>query len=301
MNVIADLLKVDSDVDAFRRRRGSYVANALGKLGIDHPVVHSQQLVDFSLAAEAAHHVRENLPTANGPDEARLLVQQSREFLDRTSQDLRSFAGAGAVACSGLEEDECMLEPGATVTPLSQQEDELLRSAVVVLDGAGVSDCFAHNVGLTVVLGVAAVGAPVATWATGAFPYTVHLHLMPRAELIARDLIHEATHNFLNDWLASREIALEAKTPLFWSPWKDSDRPLFGFVHSIVAFSVVTVFLSRLLDEKGATDREWLRSFRDAELVRLKECQKSVQSAVEMLPDELGPRVRHVYDAALAG
>lgn len=301
MTEIADLLYVDEVTEAFRRARASHVSEALNSIGLSHNLIDGQSLSDYSFAAEVAHSIRERVSGSDTSSTLRSEVTRGLRFLDTAAASRSEALGAvPALGCDGLAEDGCAVDSPAQIRRLSSPEMSLLGAAGDVLEELHLSQVFADNVGLIIVLGVATTGAPVATWATGAFPYTVHLHLMPRAELIARDLIHEATHNHLNDWLGARALELDARTPLYWSPWKDSKRPLFGFTHSIIAFSVVTVLMSGLLND-ATHDRRWLRSFRDGELSRLRESNRTVREALKELPDELSERVRHVYEAALSG
>ncbi|KUF18655.1 aKG-HExxH-type peptide beta-hydroxylase [Streptomyces silvensis] len=297
MSDIARFLTVDNEIAKFRARRARFVSSGLESLGLDSPLIRGTRLDDYALSNEVAVHLRDSI-AGNRGDEADL-VTAARQNLKIGAEALTSVASIKAVRCPGLAEDTCMFSEGATVESPSVVEQELLGRAVQVLERTGTLRCFSDSVGVVAVLGTAEPGAPTATWATGGLPYVVHLHLLPRPELIARDLMHEATHTHLNDWLASRDIRLDPVTPVYWSPWKDSKRPLFGFTHSIMAFSMVTAFLATVMAH-SETDQSWLRVFHDAERDRLRSCTESVTSALSMLPDELRSSLSDVYTLATA-
>ncbi|MBF6335103.1 hypothetical protein IU450_04295 [Nocardia abscessus] len=296
MSEISCFLTVDEEIRKFRTRRAHLVRNGLESLGLDHPIIRGDELADYAIANEVAFHLRESIEKSQGSEIE--LRASAHELLEDGARALVAVDSVKALQCAGLDEDQCMFSHGLAIASPSSRERELLTSAVRVLERTGNLRCFSDTVGVVAVLGIATPGAPTATWATGGLPYVVHLHLMPRAELVARDLIHEATHAYLNDWLASRGLRLDPYTPIFWSPWKDAKRPLFGFVHSIMAFSVVTAFLASVMSD-DSSDWFWLSPFHSAERDRLRSCEESVASAVSMLPDDLGKRVAAIYALAV--
>lgn len=295
MSELRQFLVVDDEIRHFRARRADLVWRGLQSVGLDDDAIRGNSLVDYALANEVGVFVRDSLGRV--PDGKDDLLPTAERRLKIAATALTPLGAIRALRCEGLGEDQCMFAEGVVLGSLIDEEQRLLGRAVEVLERTGTLSCFTDSVGIVAVLGVVAPGAPVATWATGGLPYVVHLHLMPRPELVARDLIHEATHTYLNDWLGSRDVRLDPVTPRFWSPWKDTNRPLFGFVHSIMAFSVVTAFLSSVAGGKSS-DLSWLRPFRDAERDRLRSCAESVASAVSMLPEELGRKISAVHALA---
>lgn len=295
MSEIRHFLMVDDEIRQFRVRRARLVRSGLESLGVDHPVLRGEGLADYAITNEVAAQLRDTAAQAQGGEAE--FVSAARQHLKTGAEALTSVGSVAALRCTGLDEDQSMFSEGIEVGSPSAEEQHLLGQAVGVLERTGTVRCLTDSVGVVAILGLATPGAPTATWATGRLPYVVHLHLLPRAELVARDLIHEATHTYLNDWLASRDFHLDPYQPMFWSPWKDSKRPLFGFTHSIMAFSVVTAFLASVMSD-SSTDWSWLRPFHDAEQQRLQSCAESVSSALPMLPDDLGRRLSDVYALA---
>ncbi|MFB7415017.1 HEXXH motif-containing putative peptide modification protein [Streptomyces sp. NPDC056121] len=61
-------------------------------------------------------------------------------------------------------------------------------------------------------------------WARTRLPRTVFTDYTAHPEVLARDLIHEAAHNWLNDALAAYDVSLPADAT-FFSPWRGTPRP----------------------------------------------------------------------------
>ncbi|MCE9499925.1 MAG: hypothetical protein K8R21_05425 [Leptospira sp.] len=70
-------------------------------------------------------------------------------------------------------------------------------------------------------------------------PGISYLNLIDRTNLDAvDDLVHENAHHHLNLILKKyRIIAKEDKREIFYSPWRDSLRPLYAILHSVFTFS----------------------------------------------------------------
>lgn len=101
------------------------------------------------------------------------------------------------------------------------------------------------------------------THVSGSFPDTfgmIQMSWSEQAAKVAEVLVHEFHHNKLNllldlDPLVEDSVGAEA----FYSPWKDSPRPLSGLLHGIFAFQSVVHFFRAYLD-RGVADpakREW--------------------------------------------
>ncbi|MFE0276141.1 HEXXH motif-containing putative peptide modification protein [Streptomyces sp. NPDC058992] len=79
------------------------------------------------------------------------------------------------------------------------------------------------------------------SWALTRLPGTVFTDYTVHPEILARDLIHEAAHNWLNDALAAHDVRLPGHVT-FFSPWRGSPRPVFGFLHACWAFSLTVMY-----------------------------------------------------------
>lgn len=114
-------------------------------------------------------------------------------------------------------------------------------AALAKLHGdAFFSDLCAVGAPLCIDLGMS-TGSITHSFTVTELPGTVFSEHHPNAFINAENLVHEAAHGFLNAMLRVHGIALESQRARFWSPWKNSLRPLFGFLHACFAFSVVAI------------------------------------------------------------
>ncbi|MFI6044514.1 hypothetical protein ACIA8C_23000 [Nocardia sp. NPDC051321] len=121
------------------------------------------------------------------------------------------------------------------------------------------------------------------------------LHEIPA--LIARDLLHEATHCWFNNYLAATGVALERSVPKFHSPWKQAARPAFGFAHSVISFSIVCLYLAgevNMCKESDDYTARVLKVLLDRERERLASvCDDIDILAAEYPALEFLPRLTH--------
>nr|WP_262928550.1 HEXXH motif-containing putative peptide modification protein [Streptomyces sp. CBMA152] len=82
---------------------------------------------------------------------------------------------------------------------------------------------------------------PLHSWALTRLPGTVFTDYTGHPEILARDLIHEAAHNWLNDALTLHGIHLPDGVT-FYSPWRGTRRPVYGFLHACWAFSLTILY-----------------------------------------------------------
>lgn len=59
--------------------------------------------------------------------------------------------------------------------------------------------------------------------------------------LTAESVVHELGHMLFNEYVRHTGIVFD-NSKTFYSPWKEVERPLFSFIHSVIAFSIVTKY-----------------------------------------------------------
>lgn len=74
-------------------------------------------------------------------------------------------------------------------------------------------------------------------------PCTVALSWSAEPLRLGETLVHEATHTWLNDVFATENVTFPDGGPTFYSPWRQEERPIFGIVHAVLAFSQVIQYL----------------------------------------------------------
>ncbi|GAB2942295.1 MULTISPECIES: aKG-HExxH-type peptide beta-hydroxylase [Streptomyces] len=90
------------------------------------------------------------------------------------------------------------------------------------------------------------LGATCRSYTFDFLPGTVVLNWTDEPLRLGETLVHEATHSWLNESFGAEDVSFADDGPLFHSPWKNEDRPVFGIVHAALAFANVIHYLSRI-------------------------------------------------------
>ncbi|MGW2695701.1 aKG-HExxH-type peptide beta-hydroxylase [Streptomyces sp. NPDC001296] len=75
-------------------------------------------------------------------------------------------------------------------------------------------------------------------------PATVFTDHTGDAAVLGRDLVHEAAHNWLNDALCALQVTIPDDETYF-SPWRGTERPAYGFLHACFAFPLTVLYAAR--------------------------------------------------------
>jgi hypothetical protein len=125
---------------------------------------------------------------------------------------------------------------------------------------------------------------------------TIYVDLYEHPILTAESLVHEHAHMTFNNYVKSKQIEFNP-LPLYYSPWKEKKRPLFNFVHSLIAFSEVVNFIAELskddLDDQG---RKYVDMKLKFELRNINSVRESAKDAIAVIPD---PRIAELVETAL--
>ncbi|MFC5187980.1 aKG-HExxH-type peptide beta-hydroxylase [Actinomadura harenae] len=125
---------------------------------------------------------------------------------------------------------------------------DLLTAALDSAHKHGFSSLIDQHAPIACVLEQRDLHATLFSWSITRLPGTVFTDYTNAAEVLARDLIHEAGHHWLNEALAIGAIALPDDLT-FYSPWRAVRRPAFGFLHACWAFSLATIYSAAALDD----------------------------------------------------
>ncbi len=189
-----------------------------------------------------------------------------------------------------------LISPATTSAP--QELCELAASAFSVAAEAGFGTLLAGHAAIVVVLRRKQLGDTLDSWTITRLPGTVFADHVDEPAVLARDLVHEAGHNWLNDGLAACGVKISDEMR-FFSPWKRTIRSAFGFLHACWAFPLTMIFTARVLDELS----DPVRAFMTAYLVQQRDLLAATDGdharALALLPDDdLRQRLHHVHQTA---
>jgi hypothetical protein len=102
------------------------------------------------------------------------------------------------------------------------------------------------NCGAVVSLGPQAPNEDLRSYTLTVTPNMVYAEVARDPLSNAETLVHESSHNLLNDLL--RESGAEVRGASTYSPWKEAKRPPFGIIHATFAFTMLITLWTRLLE-----------------------------------------------------
>ncbi|GGR34741.1 aKG-HExxH-type peptide beta-hydroxylase [Streptomyces roseolus] len=133
---------------------------------------------------------------------------------------------------------------GPDTRPAPPEALALVRAALASATEHGFGTLLTQHAPVICLLNRRRLDETLHSWALTRLPGTVFTDYTTHPEVLARDLIHEAAHNWLNDALAAHDVRLPADVS-FFSPWRGTPRPVYGFLHACWAFSLTVLYARR--------------------------------------------------------
>ncbi|MDJ0466627.1 HEXXH motif-containing putative peptide modification protein [Streptomyces sp. H27-C3] len=150
---------------------------------------------------------------------------------------------------------------------------------------AGFGSLLAAHAVVLCLLRTKNLGDTLDSWTISRLPGTVFMDHVEDPLVLARDLIHEGGHNWLNDALAATGCKV-SDTPRFYSPWKKTDRPAFGFLHACWAFPLTMLFTAHALNHASGQQHRFLAAYLDQQRTLLAETTADHPRVLELIHDD---------------
>ncbi|MDX2294415.1 MULTISPECIES: aKG-HExxH-type peptide beta-hydroxylase [Streptomyces] len=220
-----------------QRQRTSRIASVLGNhLG--------SSVLDYAVA----HHLLEGAEHAARARDADHLAWYRRT----TVRDLTHLSAGPHIVLSPPPADLLRSEisetayylVGPDTRPAPPEARGLVRAALASATEHGFGTLLTQHAPVICLLNRRRLDETLHSWALTRLPGTVFTDYTTHPEVLARDLIHEAAHNWLNDALAAHDVRLPGDVTLF-SPWRGTPRPVYGFLHACWAFSLTVLYARR--------------------------------------------------------
>ncbi|MGA5215137.1 aKG-HExxH-type peptide beta-hydroxylase [Streptomyces cinereoruber] len=181
----------------------------------------------------------------------------------------------------------------------SAEELALTAAAYDVASQNGFGGLLADHAVVTCLLRRKTLDDTLVSWAITRLPGTIYTDHVDDPVVLARDQVHEAGHNWLNDALTSTGCKLSEKDT-FHSPWRNSQRPAFGFLHACWAFPLTMIYTARVLDQTEGAVHRFLARYLDQQRRLLAATTTDHPTALGLiLHSGLRQQLRTVYSAAL--
>lgn len=229
----AALIALDGIADHQRlqtSRITSVLANRLGSSALDYAL---------------AHHLLEGAEHAAHARDADRLAWYRRT----TVRDLTHLSAGPHIVLNPRTADLLRSEisetayylVGPDTSPAPPEALGLVRAAIASATEHGFGTLLTQHAPVICLLNRRRLDETLHSWTLTRLPGTVFTDYTAHPEVLARDLIHEAAHNWLNDALAAHDVR-HPREVTFFSPWRGTDRPVFGFLHACWAFALTVLY-----------------------------------------------------------
>lgn len=207
--------------------------------------------------------------------------------------------GIEALRHSAISETPYFVLDPAT-RPADEYPTDLTLDAFAAAHEADFGNLLAGHAAVVCLLRGKPLGATLDSWTISRLPGTVFTDHVADPLVLARDLIHEAGHNWLNDAFTALHVKIDGDVSYF-SPWKNTNRPAFGFIHACWAFPLTMIFTVEALTRAEGPAREFFRTYLRVQARLLAAASQDHDRALTLVPDvDLRDRLRTMYRAALA-
>lgn len=226
---------------------------------------------------------------------------------DATTRTTPTAVGARVVVAPDLAElprspisetPYYVLGPGTEPAPSHVRN--LAAVAYATATDSGFGELLAAHAVVLCLLRAKNLGDTLDSWTITRLPGTVFMDHVGEPVVLARDLIHEAGHNWLNDALTATGCTIDDQAH-FRSPWKKTTRPAFGFLHACWAFPLTMLYTAHALKSATGDLQRFLAAYLDQQRSLLAETATDHTHALELISDDdLRLRLTAVHQQALA-
>lgn len=107
----------------------------------------------------------------------------------------------------------------------------------------------------------------------------------------AESIVHESAHSLLNYYLGALDLKMPSTN--YWSPWRQTNRPAYGVLHGVWAFSHVYHFYQRLAVAENREEHRIRAEREKKDLLHVKSSLTEILKAIGS--DQLHELVREIY------
>ncbi|MFF4650908.1 aKG-HExxH-type peptide beta-hydroxylase [Streptomyces sp. NPDC001380] len=300
----ADPLLPLAAVQRFHRTRIHRIRAVIQPTALQPAVTPASASVDYALA----HHVLEGAEAAaRRRDIPAFDWYRGHPDANVPALSTATVAGPRAVLAPELarlprspisETPYYVLGPDSAAAPDGLRE--LAVTAYATAAEAGFGALLADHAVVLCLLRPRRLGETLDSWTITRLPGTVFCDHAGDPVVLARDLIHEAGHNWLNDALTATGTKIREEER-FFSPWKGTNRPAFGFLHACWAFPLTMLYTARVLDRTSGDLRCFLTAYLNQQRGLLARTADDHARALALVPDpDLLHRLRVVHREALS-
>ncbi|MER8084220.1 aKG-HExxH-type peptide beta-hydroxylase [Streptomyces sp. NPDC087532] len=198
----------------------------------------------------------------------------------------------------GLHSETPYYVLSADTTLASEPLTTLVDDAFAHITDAGLDGLVHEHAAVICLTGRRRPDQILRSFAITRLPATVFTDHTGDAAILGRDLVHEAAHNWLNDALATLQVTIP-EDDTYFSPWRGTERPAFGFLHACFAFPLTLIYAARALPAASGPGHTVLADHARRQHTHLARAQDDFARALKLVTnDSLRERLETVFHRA---
>jgi len=182
--------------------------------------------------------------------------------------------------------------------PADTVAQAVVRQAISSATAEGFGHLLSSSASIICLMTERSLAETFNSWTITRLPGTVYTDYSQHHVVVARDVLHEAGHNWLNDAMTAAGVTLPTHQT-FYSPWKRTARPAFGFLHACWAFPLTMIYVASAISSADPTAAPFLTAYLDQQRSLLAETAQDHSAALRLVTDmSLACRLETVYHQA---
>lgn len=141
------------------------------------------------------------------------------------------------------------------VDEVDEEKRSKLLQAIEVCKSLGFGDTVENQVGSICILHEKDLLSATDSYTLSGLPSTVYCDYVDNVYRLAEIVLHEATHNWLNEALRAYGVKL-GQDSKYHSPWRKKLRPAVGILHAALVFSRLIGFFQTLIARNELSEYE---------------------------------------------
>lgn len=309
-NVQEELSSLQKIVEVWQNERSERIRKALDQLGVEWRktvCLNLDSKVEFALLHHTLH-LSKHYSLTQDTDNVLNALTIWKYPLDTLSTLIRTPLAHIIVVDSQYcvhHDDPNVENPIYTVSKDAPWKEpplppKFISNMVECICTTGLQNIVKTSLGVVVIMKHRDFDEGTISFCVSTLPGTIFIDYTNDTVQTGEWLIHESAHDWLNQCLTALNLKLPLK-PTWFSPWKNTQRPAFGILHAVAAFSIGVQYTRYWAKISNISDRtrRYCQFRADSEAQKLKDIKESFSEALELIQNSRIEKIlQYWYDKA---
>ncbi|WP_052497743.1 MULTISPECIES: HEXXH motif-containing putative peptide modification protein [unclassified Bacillus (in: firmicutes)] len=291
------ITEINKQIKEGQARKIDEVSKLINKL--DNKLLESTyslpQSLKYSLIYHTIYNLQLSLKQGHTEEVQNVLdLWKCNNFLKRSVKDKsneKDFLVVDAATCV-VDENSNLLSKAYIVNKEAlcstlPIKNSLIESALELISSSGNSHYLEAGLNILILINEKQLLDTTNSYSIKLLPGTVFTDWTNHDFRLAEAILHESVHNWLNECLDMYGEDLSS-SKMWFSPWKNEDRPAFGIVHACMAFSVLSRYFAKLIDDSNISDlaRNYAKVRLETEVKNLYDHKEDIYECISLIRED---------------